>query len=234
MSAEPAELIPTPDQLRLDAERPWPRLVAFREADAAFFHGRDSDIGNLYRMVMRERLTVLFGMSGLGKTSLLQAGLFPKLRDENLLPIRIRLDYADQSPPLLQQIKQTIGVFADAANVESPPVQDGETLWEYFHRKGADFWNARNRVMTPVLVFDQFEEVFTLGRDNPARAAEIKEIIGELADLIERYCPETVKSRLDQYPEEAQQYPSTITPTSSCLACARISLRTSRVETSDD
>ena len=86
MSAEPAELIPTLDQLRLDAERPWPGLVAFHEADAAFFHGRDSDIGNLYRMVMRERLTVLFGMSGLGKTSLLQAGLFPKLRDENLLP----------------------------------------------------------------------------------------------------------------------------------------------------
>jgi hypothetical protein len=206
MRAEPAELIPTPDQLRLDAERPWPGLVAFHEADAAFFHGRDSDIGNLYRMVMRERLTVLFGMSGLGKTSLLQAGLFPKLRDENLLPIRIRLDYADQSPPLLQQIKQAIVVFAGAANVESPPVQDGETLWEYFHRKGADFWNARNRVMTPVLVFDQFEEVFTLGRDNPARAAEIKEIIGDLADLIEGHCPETVKSRLDQYPEEAQQY----------------------------
>lgn len=99
MSAEPAELIPTPDQLRLDAERPWPGLVAFHEADAAFFHGRDSDIGNLYWMVMRERLTVLFGMSGLGKTSLLQAGIFPKLRDENLLPIRIRLDYADQSRP---------------------------------------------------------------------------------------------------------------------------------------
>jgi len=206
MSAELAELIPTPDQLRLDAERPWPGLVAFREADAAFFHGRDSDIANLYRMVMRERLTVLFGMSGLGKTSLLQAGLFPKLRDENLLPIRIRLDYADQSPPLLQQIKQAIVVFAGAAKVESPPVQNGETLWEYFHKKGAVFWNTRNRVMTPVLVFDQFEEVFTLGRDNPARAAEIKEIIGELADLIEGHCPETVKSRLDQYPEEAQQY----------------------------
>ena len=206
MSAELAALIPTPDQLRLDAERPWPGLVAFREADAAFFHGRDSDIGNLYRMVMRERLTVLFGISGLGKTSLLQAGLFPKLRDENLLPIRIRLDYADQSPPLLQQIKQAIVVFAGAANVESPPVQDGETLWEYFHRKGADFWNARNRVMTPILVFDQFEEVFTLGRDNPARTAQIKEIIGELADLIEGHCPDPVKSRLDQYPEQAQQY----------------------------
>jgi roadblock/LC7 domain-containing protein len=206
MSAEPAELIPTPDQLRLDAEHPWPGLMAFREVDAAFFKGRCSDIDHLHRMVMRERLTVLFGMSGLGKTSLLQAGLFPKLRHENLLPIRIRLDYADQSPPLLQQIKQAIVVFAGAANVESPPVQDGETLWEYFHRKGADFWNARNRVMTPVLVFDQFEEVFTLGRDNPARAAEIKEIISELADLIEGHCPETVKSRLNQYPEETQQY----------------------------
>jgi hypothetical protein len=103
-------------------------------------------------------------------------------------------------------MKQAIVVFAGAANVESPPVQNGETLWEDFHRKGAVLWNARNRIMTPVLVFDQFEEVFTLGRDNPARGVEINEIIGELADLIEGHCPETVKSRLDQYPEKAQQY----------------------------
>ena len=64
----------------LDAENPWPGLMPFTEATRAFFHGRDAEAAELLRRVRRERLTILFGQSGLGKTSLLFAGLFPRLR----------------------------------------------------------------------------------------------------------------------------------------------------------
>ena len=37
----------------------------------------------LLRLIKREPLTVLFGQSGLGKSSLLQAGVFPRLRAAN-------------------------------------------------------------------------------------------------------------------------------------------------------
>ena len=47
-----------------------------------------------------KNLTVLFGQSGLGKSSLLQAGLFPRLRAERYLPVAIRLDHAATAPPL--------------------------------------------------------------------------------------------------------------------------------------
>src|SRR5262245_31603061 len=64
----------------VDFENPWPGLATFREVDREFFRGRRSEADALFRIVMRERLTVLFGLSGLGKSSLLQAGLFPLLR----------------------------------------------------------------------------------------------------------------------------------------------------------
>src|SRR5262249_37486848 len=78
---------------RVDADNPSPGLAAFREEDRAFFHGRDSETEGLFRCVLRERLTVLFGLAGLGKTSLLHAGLFPRLRERNVLPVSIRLDH---------------------------------------------------------------------------------------------------------------------------------------------
>ncbi len=64
----------------LDAQHPWPSLRAFREEHRAVFRGRDGEITDLVRRVKRRLLTILFGVSGLGKTSLLQAGLFPALR----------------------------------------------------------------------------------------------------------------------------------------------------------
>ena len=68
------------EELRLDAQNPWPGLTAFTEKQHEFFYGREQESHELFSCVKRERLTVLFGKSGLGKTSLLQAGLFPQLR----------------------------------------------------------------------------------------------------------------------------------------------------------
>src|SRR3954471_20617266 len=82
----------------IDADNPWPGLASFREADRELFFGRERETEELFRAVMRERLTILFGLSGLGKTSLLQAGLFPRLRDENVLPILFRLEHSAGSP----------------------------------------------------------------------------------------------------------------------------------------
>jgi Novel STAND NTPase 1 len=59
----------------VSTDNPWPGLLAFREADQGYFQGRKAETEELFRLVMRERLSVLFGLSGLGKSSLLQAGL---------------------------------------------------------------------------------------------------------------------------------------------------------------
>ncbi len=191
-----------PDAGTVDAENPWPGLSAFREADRDFFQGRQVETDALLRLILRERLTVLFGLSGLGKTSLLQAGVFPRLRAGNVFPVYIRLDYAAGRLPFARQIQAAIAGAAAAAGIEAPEARGGETLWEFFHRQGANFWNARNRLAVPLLVLDQFEEVFTLGKGREGGGAEL---LDELADLIEGRPPAAVKERLDAAPEQARE-----------------------------
>ena len=54
------------------------------------------------------------------------------------------------------------------SGIDVRPPGEQEALWEYFHRSDVDFWDAQNRIVTLVLVFDQFEERFTLGRQDAA------------------------------------------------------------------
>lgn len=178
---------------RADAQHPWIGLASFTEGDRSFFAGRGDEIDDLLRLVRRDTLTLLYGVSGLGKTSLVQAGLFPVVREDNMLPVPIRLDYLEGALPLAHQIMNAIGAAARTARVEAPLPRPNETLWEYFHREENHFWSARNDLVTPFLAFDQFEEFFTLGRETPARAAQANAFIAEFADLIENRPPAALR-----------------------------------------
>ena len=57
---------------------PGVRPFADSEADQRVFFGRGREIHELFHQIHTTNLLVLFGKSGLGKTSLLQAGLFPR------------------------------------------------------------------------------------------------------------------------------------------------------------
>src|SRR5437773_592317 len=87
-----------PGARTVDAQNPWPGLAAFTEEQQAYFFGRDEEAGEVLRRVKRKTLTVLFGMSGLGKTSLLQAGVFPRLRRDGNPPPARALPRRDQRP----------------------------------------------------------------------------------------------------------------------------------------
>lgn len=178
-------------------EQPWPGLMPFTEEARAFFHGRDAEVEELLRLIKRQTLTVLFGLSGLGKSSLLHAGLFPRLRDEDFLPIYIRLDVLAPTP-FADQALAVLAKSAAERSVEAPAVRAGDNLWEFFHRRDADFWSAKNRLLTPVLVFDQFEELFTLGRHGPDVARRCRDFLVELADLVEGRTPTRTIERIER------------------------------------
>src|SRR3954471_20298967 len=93
--------------LDVDRENPWPGLSSFTEDTRGFFFGRDRETEELARLVRRATLTVLFGQSGLGKSSLLQAGLFPLLRETDHLPLYLRLDHNAEGP-LAEQVKAAL------------------------------------------------------------------------------------------------------------------------------
>jgi WD40 repeat protein len=205
MSAD-AVISPETGSANVNAENPWPGLLAFRETDQHYFQGRRAETEELLRLVVRERLTVLFGLSGLGKSSLLQAGIFPHLRRDQMLPIYIRLDFSSDASDLAGQVTALIAHEAAVHGIEAPQSRPGDTLWEYFHRDGHHFWSARNRPVMPLLVFDQFEELFTLGRVDAGRAQAAATLIEQLSDLVEARTPAAVKARIDEHPEDSAAY----------------------------
>ncbi|OQW42186.1 MAG: hypothetical protein A4S08_01955 [Proteobacteria bacterium SG_bin4] len=185
----------------LSDKEPWPGLASYTEEDRNYFAAREIERDELLERVLQHRLTVLYGLSGLGKSSLLQAGLFPALRERHNLPVYVRLNFATEAAGLVDQVFAAIEAAAQAVQAKMPARQDDETLWEYFQRQGNAFWSQRNRLLTPVLVFDQFEEIFTLGAFR--RADEAKAFLEAIADVAEGRAPDAVKARLDSLPAEA-------------------------------
>src|SRR5690349_7121675 len=182
---------PVADQL--DAENPWPGLDAFEESAHSFFHGRDGEADALLKSVLDSPVTVLYGRSGLGKTSLLQAALFPGLRENHHLPIYVRLDFKTDALPLADQLRETARQALQAEVPDARLPGDDEPIWEYLHRADFELWSARNFLLTPVFVIDQFEEVFTLGQ----QASLVEKFRDDLGDLIENRIPADLAYRLE-------------------------------------
>ncbi len=64
---------------RATLQRPFPGMAFYTKDDAGIFKGRDVEIKKLLSNISSWPITLLIGESGAGKTSLIHAGLFPKL-----------------------------------------------------------------------------------------------------------------------------------------------------------
>ena len=172
----------------LDGENPWPGLESFQESERAFFFGRDREADALLHHVLDAPVTVLYARSGLGKTSLLRAGLFPLLREQRLLPemrflpVWVRFEVKPGAAPLARQLHQFV---RDAIRAELPDAvlpSDEESVWEYLHRRDIELRSADGNPLTPVIVLDQFEELFTLGEQTPDLVESFRNDFGDLAE----------------------------------------------------
>jgi WD40 repeat protein len=195
-----------PQREGLSRDHPWPGLDPFDETDREYFHGRAAESGELLRLVHREPLTVLFGRSGLGKTSLLMAGLFPLLRGEDCLPVYVRLDHAEGAAALRAQFVRGLQAACAADRVQAAEAAADESLWSFFHRRDAEFWSERNHPVTPVIVCDQFEEIFTLGQETAASRDRSAAFLTELGDLVENRPPDAVRQALEAEPTAARRF----------------------------
>jgi tetratricopeptide (TPR) repeat protein len=191
----------------VDKRRPWPGLDAFTEAQSPFFFGRDAEADELFRRVRRDVATLLFGQSGLGKTSLLQAGLFPRLRWADFLPILIRIDHSPGAPAPAAQVKAAVERTAAAADLSGvTPIGAQESLWGYFHRADRRLADYAHKEMVPVLVFDQFEEIFTQGLASDNRRATSQDFLAELAELVENRPPEALGRAIEADPDLVENF----------------------------
>ncbi|MEB3360374.1 MAG: hypothetical protein VKK04_26860, partial [Synechococcales bacterium] len=138
-----------------------PEHLLAQEIDAS---GRRADIARLIERMGRSdyRLTVIHGQSGVGKSSILQAGFIPNLRQtiigtREVLPVLEQV-YADWLPSLGQALMKAVG-----EQRQSVPVQR-----DWFDSEAAILQQLRcnsDSNLITVLIFDQFEEFFYVCKD---------------------------------------------------------------------
>ena len=145
-------------------DNPYKGLRAFTEADADIFYGRDELIAKLSSVVEGDAgLTAVVGPSGSGKSSLVQAGLIPTLRDASSDADWVIAIMRPGAYPFTE-LEAALG-----RAVDEPPVTMS-LLWSH----ESDLLRAVLRILPDdgsrlLLVIDQFEELFTLVDDDPAR-----------------------------------------------------------------
>lgn len=214
-----AEKIPAPDpasapvagrEVRLDDDNPWPSLDAFTENATRFFKGRDGEIQEMHRRVQRGIFTVLYGVSGLGKTSLVQAGLFPRLRQNGFMPVRIRLDHVSRTrEDLVEQVREELRKALAGGRYQAQRGPDpGESLWSYFHQPSLNITDRENgnRPVSVVLVFDQFEEIFTQSKGDPSHEWSQRALVETFYQLFSNQIPTELKRELERNPEAINRY----------------------------
>ena len=158
---------------------PWLGLESYQENQ--IIYGRNEEIEDLSQRVLNDIDTIVYGKSGIGKTSIINAGVLPIVRKNGFVPIVLRLDHSNKKK-YISQIKEAIGKDVEIIETASAKNVDKELLWEFFHRH--EFFVDGERVKL-MLVFDQFEEMFTLQQTAIIR----NEFFKEFADVLNNAMP---------------------------------------------
>lgn len=196
------------------AENTFLGLQPYTEDDAYRFKGRTEESQELFRLIVRNDFTVCYAESGEGKTSLLNAGVFPLLRENMYFPIAITFtsdDYQvtpDNFSTIIDRcIKDSITEYNEknkGINVEyrlcSTDFQGLDCQIELQQELSKySWWKLRNYkpqamglTFTPVFVFDQFEEVFNM----PGTIVWTKKFFDWLEDVSSDSCPDVIAKKI--------------------------------------
>ena len=196
------------------AENTFLGLQPYTEDDAYRFKGRTEESQELFRLIVRNDFTVCYAESGEGKTSLLNAGVFPLLRQNMYFPVSITFtsdDYQvtpDNFSTIIDRcIKDSIAEYNEknkGINVEyrlcSTDFQGLDCQVELQQELSKySWWKLRNYkpqamglTFTPVFVFDQFEEVFNM----PGSIVWTKKFFDWLENVSSDSCPDEIAKKI--------------------------------------
>lgn len=155
---------------------PYRDLRAFREEDAALFFGRDEPVGMLMQRLDRSSVIAVVGPSGSGKSSVVLAGVLPRLRAQR--PPRIVWEFLSFLPGdnPWRRFADALLSLLDPEISEASRLNEVLQLAEALQREGG-IAASIDRVLQKsggsqrlLLVIDQFEELFTLTDAATARA----------------------------------------------------------------
>lgn len=188
---------PQTSKVPLEQSKPrsrYPGIKPFEESDQNIFFGREPEVEQLANSVLKKRVTTLFGPAGIGKTSILQAGCAPIWIRERFVPIFLRVFIFPMGKSLtdtiFEQLKQSPYVLPRKSQRSG---SSDRTLWEKIN--DMDFI-LNGSPATPVLIFDQFEEIFTFPEE------ERSGYIRELSSIAYETTSESSREFYEELPEE--------------------------------
>ena len=173
---------------------PFKFLDAYTREDRDIFFGRDQEIDELYRMVFQTNLLLVYGASGTGKTSIIRCGLANRFKASQWLDLYIRrgeninqslLESIEKNIPEMAQMAPEAGEmdwFEAMVDTASKPDYPELSAIDSDHPVAQALRTLYLASFTPVyLIFDQFEELYTLGGE--AEQEAFTETIVELVRL---------------------------------------------------
>ena len=176
-------------------ENRYPGIRFFETKEQKLFFGRTEECSNLFSMIKVKPLVVLFAKSGIGKSSLINAGLIPLMEKGHYQPVKIRLQDTSIAPGDL--VKKTLKPFfkPEILKAHTGDHNPDVKLWEYI--RACQFGIADNP-KTPVFIFDQFEEFFN------HNLKQQQYLILALANLVNERLPDEVQHQMRQIPRRAR------------------------------
>lgn len=181
-------------------KNPWLGLESYKEGEVLY--GRDDDIRDLTQSVLNDTDTLLYGKSGIGKSSILNAGILPAARRNGFVPVMVRLSHKGEDSYLKQIANDIVSSVTPPLEIrEVVPCKDAsqESLYEFFHRN--TFHDAEGERIKLLVIFDQFEEIFTLQSEEAVK----KRFFAELADLLNDIMPANLQQSTEVPVEVSQQ-----------------------------
>ena len=200
-------------------KNPYKELSPYIESDAHRFKGRTSETEEMYESFDRNEYLVCHADSGEGKSSIIEAGLIPKMKANCYFPVRIifksdehfkknNIDFDKVVCGIIEnEIDKLRSNKSISVNVVYPRrltnSDDFElTNWEKELIDSYAWLKLRyarvtidNLIYTPVLIFDQFEEVFT----NPLSQEWTDKFFKWLQELSIDLCPQRIINELEKH-----------------------------------
>jgi len=161
-------------------EAPFKGLQFFDVDDSDLFFGRETLTAKLmHRLHDANFLSVIIGSSGSGKSSLVRAGLVPTLKKDSAnWQVHILTPTAHPLEALAIELTQTSESVTAAATLMDDLSKDPRSLHFFLSRQIQSHDSSVHR--HTLLVIDQFEELFTLCRDEFEREAFIDNLLAAL------------------------------------------------------
>jgi WD40 repeat protein len=131
---------------------PYRGLQPYTEADRDYFFGRERDIEIIASNLFASSLTVLYGASGVGKSSVLLAGVVPNLEQAPRTAVVVFREWQEDSfaKSLKRQLLQALSRQPDRKIALDPSLPFDDFLYQC----------TRELRLTIFFILDQFEEYF--------------------------------------------------------------------------